>query len=89
MSTVVLLNVISFFVCIESKVDLSSENDPDKGVRFTKWLIKNVGLQAMPVSVFCSEEHREDMGNLVRFCFMKKDENLKNARDALKKIVKN
>lgn len=70
-------------------MDLSSENDPDKGVRFTKWLIKNVGLQAVPVSVFCSEEHRDDMGNFVRFCFMKKDENLNSAGDALKKWIQN
>lgn len=52
-------------------------------------MIKNVGLQAVPVSVFCSEENRVEMGNFVRFCFLKKDENLKNAGDALKKLLEN
>lgn len=52
--------------------NISDMNDVD----FCQWLIKEVGVAAIPVSVFCNMP--PDM-RLIRFCFAKGDETLKNA----------
>lgn len=77
-----------FIILIEHKVDLDSETDPQKDYRFTKWMIKNVGLQGIPPSVFFNETNKSLMENFVRYCFFKKDENLQKASDILEKWVK-
>lgn len=66
---------------------MNSEPDPQRDYRFTKWMIKNVGLQGIPPSVFFSEGNKSLMENFVRYCFIKKDENLQKAADILKKWV--
>lgn len=66
---------------------MASEPDPQKDYRFTKWVIKNVGLQGIPPSVFFSEPHKTLMEDFVRYCFFKKDENLQKASDILKNWV--
>lgn len=68
---------------IESKADLSTELDAQKDYRFTKWMIRNVGLQGIPPSVFFNETNKSLMENFVRYCFFKKDENLEKAADIL------
>lgn len=70
-------------------MDLSGENDLDKGVRFTNWLIKNYGVRAIPANIFYSDANRGDKEHLVRFCFIKNDDHLKAAAEALKKLSKN
>uniref|UniRef100_A0A4W4G4V4 Aminotransferase class I/classII large domain-containing protein n=1 Tax=Electrophorus electricus TaxID=8005 RepID=A0A4W4G4V4_ELEEL len=67
------------------KVEL---NDPDTkdepyDYRFVKWLIKEKGLAAIPVSGFYSPEHRADFQNYIRFCFVK-DSTLEAAEDILR-----
>lgn len=61
--------------------------DEQKDYRFTKWMIKNVGLQGIPPSVFYTKEHRALIENYVRYCFFKKDENLQKAEQILKSWV--
>lgn len=51
---------------------------------FCKWLIKNIGLAAVPGSSF----FREDINNYIRFHFAKKDETLSAAGERLKKLKK-
>lgn len=51
------------------------------------WMIKNIGLSAIPPSAFYSGAHKECIGNYVRFCFFKKDENLRKAEEMLTKWV--
>lgn len=58
---------------------MSSEPDAQKDFRFTKWMIKNIGVLGIPPSVFFNETNASIMENCVRFCFYKKDENLKTA----------
>ncbi|KAF7286255.1 hypothetical protein GWI33_006550 [Rhynchophorus ferrugineus] len=70
---------------LESQVDLSSEDDKRKDYRFTKWMIKNVGLQGIPPSAFYSGPHKHFGENFVRYCFIKQDENLQAAADILTK----
>lgn len=79
-----------YFFCYrqtESKTDLSTESDPQRDYRFTKWMIRNVGLQGIPPSVFFNETNKSLMENFVRYCFFKKDENLQKAADILKNWV--
>ncbi|SIS66488.1 pyridoxal phosphate-dependent aminotransferase [Neptunomonas antarctica] len=45
-------------------------------VEFCQWLIKEVGVAAIPVSVFCNTNPEM---KLIRFCFAKGDETLRNA----------
>lgn len=71
---------------LESKVDLSSETDKYKDYRFTKWMTKNIGLQAIPASAFYSDGYKALGEAYVRYCFAKKDENLMKAKELLKKL---
>jgi kynurenine--oxoglutarate transaminase/cysteine-S-conjugate beta-lyase/glutamine--phenylpyruvate transaminase len=77
--------MIADWTPLESQVDLSSEKDKFKDYRFTKWMIKNVGLGAIPPSAFFSQEHKYLGENFVRYCFFKKDENLQKTAEILKK----
>lgn len=60
-------------------VDYSAISDMSD-VAFCQWLIKEVGVAAIPVSVFCQAP--PDM-KLVRFCFAKDDATLKQAAERL------
>ncbi|XP_073662790.1 kynurenine--oxoglutarate transaminase 1 isoform X5 [Tursiops truncatus] len=53
--------------------------------RFVKWMIKNKGLMAIPVSIFYSVPHQKLFDHYIRFCFMK-DESTLQAMD--KKLQK-
>lgn len=66
---------------------MDSETDAQKDYRFTKWMIKNVGLQGIPPSVFFNETNKPLMEKFVRYCFFKKEENLEKAAAILKKWV--
>lgn len=66
---------------------MNSEPDAEKDSRFTKWMIKNVGLLGIPPSVFFSDGNKKLMENFVRYCFFKKDENIQKAADILKNWV--
>jgi methionine aminotransferase len=56
--------------------EISEKND----VEFCEWLTKEVGVAAIPLSVF-SEKPRDD--NYVRFCFAKDDKTIINATELL------
>ncbi|EPY83304.1 kynurenine--oxoglutarate transaminase 1-like isoform 1 [Camelus ferus] len=51
--------------------DLPGAADEPYDRRFVKWMIKNKGLVAIPVSVFYSVPHRKLFDHYIRFCFMK------------------
>lgn len=70
---------------LESKVDLNSEKDKYRDYRFTKWMTKKIGLQGIPPTAFYSVPHKPLAENYVRYCFIKKDENLQQAAELLKK----
>ncbi|XP_034047405.1 kynurenine--oxoglutarate transaminase 1 [Thalassophryne amazonica] len=69
------------------KVDFTDDSTKDEpyDFRFTKWLIKEKGLAAIPVSAFYSPEHRKNFDKFIRFCFVKEDSTLNAAEDILKK----
>lgn len=69
---------------LADKVDFSSETDPQRDYRFTKWMSRNLRLQGIPPSAFYSQENKPLIENYVRYCFFKKDENLQKAADILK-----
>ncbi|GLG92965.1 hypothetical protein R5R35_001918 [Gryllus longicercus] len=77
--------MIADWSALEKKVNLSEENDRWKDYRFTKWMSKNVKLQGIPPSAFYSEPHKPLAENYVRYCFIKKDENLQKAEEILQK----
>lgn len=59
--------------------DYSELSDmPD--TEFAQWLTKEVGVAAIPVSVFCEAPH---CSRLVRFCFAKDDQTLRDAAEKL------
>jgi len=62
-------------------VDISEFNFKDD-LEFCKWMIKEVGVAAVPGSSF----FKEDIKHLVRFHFAKKDETLKKALMRLEKL---
>ncbi|KAG8264253.1 Kynurenine--oxoglutarate transaminase 3 [Homalodisca vitripennis] len=66
------------------KIDLSSETDKYKDYKFTKWMSKNVKLQGIPPSAFYSGGDKHLAENFVRYCFIKKDENLQKAAQILR-----
>lgn len=68
---------------LASKADLSEETDSRRDYRFTKWMIKALGLQGIPPSAFYTEKHKHLAEDYVRFCFFKKDENLQKAAEIL------
>ncbi|MFX1449467.1 MAG: aminotransferase class I/II-fold pyridoxal phosphate-dependent enzyme [Promethearchaeota archaeon] len=53
-------------------------------IKFCEFLIRDIGIAAIPMSEFYSKEHKRR--NLVRFCFCKKIENLKKANERLQKL---
>ncbi|MHA1300157.1 MAG: pyridoxal phosphate-dependent aminotransferase [Candidatus Helarchaeota archaeon] len=53
-------------------------------VKFCEFLIKDIGVAAIPMSEFYSSENKRR--NLIRFCFCKKIQNLEMACNRLKKL---
>ncbi|KAK1334074.1 hypothetical protein QTO34_005074 [Cnephaeus nilssonii] len=65
----------------ESKMpDLPGAADEPYDRRFVKWMIKNKGLVAIPVSVFYSRPQQKHFDHYIRFCFVK-DESTLQAMD--------
>jgi methionine aminotransferase len=58
---------------------IRSEGDVD----VAQWLLKAHGVAAIPPSAFC---YRESAGPVLRFCFAKKDETLRQAAERLRGI---
>ncbi|CAH1175648.1 unnamed protein product [Phaedon cochleariae] len=81
--------IIADWTPLESRADLDSEKDEYKDYRFTKWMSKKVGLQGIPPSAFYSVAHKHLGENFVRYCFIKKDEELQKAADILQKWKSN
>ncbi|XP_049630004.1 kynurenine--oxoglutarate transaminase 1 [Suncus etruscus] len=65
--------------------DLPGAPDEAFDRRFVKWLMKNKGLAAIPVSVFASSSHQKEFDHLIRFCFVKKESTLKAMDERLLK----
>ncbi|KAH8273666.1 hypothetical protein KR018_007566, partial [Drosophila ironensis] len=68
---------------VAHKADLSSEPDKRRDYQFTKWMTKNKGLQGIPPSAFYSEPNKHLGEDFVRFCFIKKQDNLDKAAELL------
>ncbi|MFX0138782.1 MAG: aminotransferase class I/II-fold pyridoxal phosphate-dependent enzyme, partial [Candidatus Hodarchaeota archaeon] len=56
----------------------------DDDIKFCEFLIKDIGVAAIPMSEFYSKKYKRR--NLIRFCFCKKIENLKLASQRLQKL---
>ncbi|XP_014248930.1 kynurenine--oxoglutarate transaminase 3 isoform X2 [Cimex lectularius] len=70
---------------LADRVALDQENDKYKDYKFAKWMTKNQKLQGIPPSAFYGTEHKNLGENYIRYCFIKKDENLQKAEQILKK----
>ncbi|XP_033228697.1 kynurenine--oxoglutarate transaminase 3-like isoform X2 [Belonocnema kinseyi] len=77
--------MVANWIALENKVRLEEEQDANKDYRFTKWMIKNVGVLGMPSSTFYCDGHKHLGEDNVRYCFIKDDENLKRAAEILLK----
>lgn len=56
----------------------------DDDIKFCEFLIKEIGVAAIPMSEFYSKKHKRK--NLIRFCFCKESKNLKLASQRLQKL---
>lgn len=64
----------------------SGAPDATRDYQFCRWLIKNVGVAAIPPSAFYSKEHSSMAANYARFAFCKKDESFEQAKERLSKM---
>lgn len=74
-----LLSSAGTYFQLASYKRISDQND----IEFTKWLTREKGVAAIPVSVFYN--HQTD-DKIIRFCFAKENETLKKAAECLNKI---
>ncbi|XP_049751555.1 kynurenine--oxoglutarate transaminase 1 isoform X2 [Elephas maximus indicus] len=71
---------------IKSKMpNLPGATDEAYDRRFVKWMIKNKGLSAIPVSIFYSEPHQKHFDHYIRFCFVKDEATLQAMDEKLQK----
>ncbi|MFZ9552743.1 MAG: aminotransferase class I/II-fold pyridoxal phosphate-dependent enzyme, partial [Hylemonella sp.] len=68
----------TYFQC----VDISAVSDLSE-VEFCKWLTAEIGVAAIPLSVFYGDGFDQ---RVVRFCFAKRDETLRTALQRLSKL---
>ncbi len=68
----------SYFQC----VDISDVSDASEA-EFCKWLTTEIGVAAIPLSAFYADGFDQ---RVVRFCFAKKDETLRQALDRLARL---
>ncbi|XP_050010929.1 kynurenine--oxoglutarate transaminase 1 isoform X2 [Alexandromys fortis] len=68
--------------------NLPGAEDEPYDRRFAKWMIKNKGLVAIPVSIFFSQPHQKDFDHYIRFCFVKDEATLQAMDERLQKWKK-
>jgi methionine aminotransferase len=68
----------TYFQCVDISA-VSDRNEAD----FCLWLTSEIGVAAIPLSVFYGDGFDQ---RVVRFCFAKKDETLRNALERLEKL---
>lgn len=68
----------TYFQCVDYSA-ISSQSEAD----FALWLTGEIGVAAIPVSAFYHEPHES---GVVRFCFAKKDDTLREALSRLAKL---
>ncbi|PRP79211.1 cysteine conjugate beta-lyase, aminotransferase-like protein [Planoprotostelium fungivorum] len=54
--------------------------------QFARWLVKEIGVAAIPPSAFYSRDNAHLVENFVRFCFCKKEETIRSAGERLQKL---
>ena len=52
-----------------------------------RWLTSEVGVAAIPPSAFYCEEHKDIAADYTRFCFVKRDEELLEAKERLRTVA--
>ncbi|XP_056678750.1 kynurenine--oxoglutarate transaminase 1 isoform X2 [Monodelphis domestica] len=67
----------------EKMPDLPGSEGEAYDSRFIKWMIKNKGLVAIPVSAFYSSEQKKHFDHYIRFCYVKSDSTIKAMDDKL------
>ncbi|XP_069913838.1 kynurenine--oxoglutarate transaminase 1 isoform X3 [Oryctolagus cuniculus] len=65
--------------------DLPGAADEPYDRRFVKWMIKNKGLVAIPVSIFFSQPQQQHFDHYIRFCFVKDESTLRAMDEKLQK----
>ncbi|XP_040541851.1 kynurenine--oxoglutarate transaminase 1 isoform X3 [Gallus gallus] len=69
----------------KSEVPDVPNSDEPYDSRFAKWMVKNKGLAAIPLSAFYCGAHKDNYNTFIRFCFAKEDATLKAADDILQR----
>ncbi|XP_045510135.1 kynurenine aminotransferase isoform X2 [Colias croceus] len=76
--------IVANWTGLKNKIDLSTEPDKYRDYKFTKKFAKEASVLTIPPSAFYSEQHKHLGEDFVRFCFIKKDENLALTEKLLK-----
>lgn len=78
--------VLADFSKINTNLYYNSNDSSTKDYQFCRWLVKNVGVAAIPPTAFYSQQNSHIASHLARFCFIKKDETLDEAIRRLQKL---
>jgi aspartate/methionine/tyrosine aminotransferase len=73
---------------IDSKIYFNPQDTSRRDYQFCRWLIKEIGVAAIPPTAFYSHKNAYISENFARFCFCKKDETLEEASKRLQKLKK-
>jgi aspartate/methionine/tyrosine aminotransferase len=77
----------AYFVLADtSKIDFPLRDGLSRDFSFCYWLMEEIGVAAIPPSIFYAPEHAHLADNLVRFCFCKHDALLDSAEERLQKL---
>ncbi|KAM8934280.1 kynurenine--oxoglutarate transaminase 1 [Pelodytes ibericus] len=77
--------IVADISSFKSKVPPPPDSNIPYDYHFVKWMVKNKGLAAIPVSAFYSLPQKKQVENFIRFCFVKEDATL----EAAEKILQN
>jgi len=74
---------------LPDSLNLASESSEEtRDWKICKWLTTEIGVAAIPPSVFCDESHKYIVKDWARFCFCKTDETLTQAAERLQSLRK-
>eukprot|EP01117_Protostelium_nocturnum_P001384 TRINITY_DN1169_c0_g1_i1.p1 TRINITY_DN1169_c0_g1~~TRINITY_DN1169_c0_g1_i1.p1 ORF type:complete len:356 (-),score=120.21 TRINITY_DN1169_c0_g1_i1:13-1080(-) len=78
--------VLADYSSVDKSLYFKEDDSKSQDYQFARWLLTDIGVAAIPPSVFYSKEHSHLVENLTRFCFCKKEETIREAGKRLLKL---
>jgi aspartate/methionine/tyrosine aminotransferase len=70
----------------ELYVDKNAKDDVARDWHFCRWMTKNIGVTAIPMTAFCKDSSRGLYDKYIRFAFCKTEEQIAQAAERLLKL---